>query len=235
MRATLTDHEFGAIGLHRSHLSRSVRLKLSAHGVISISLPPRAPVRAARQLLEESRDQLRQLIRSTRKELPHYQTGDMIGTTHRLRLEHTESTPYTHTLTASELIVHLPVKPDARLTEKALRTGIGQVLREQARGYLPLRLEQLASMYGLYYDRLRLSSPSTRWGSCSARGTISLNVWLMQLPRELIDYVLIHELCHTKHLNHSRAFLGLVETCCPGYRTHRRELRRFSPQVGTIA
>ena len=97
--------------------------------------------------------------------------------------------------------------------------------------YLPRRLQYLADLGDFHYTKVRYGNAKGRWGSCSSQGVISLNVALMRLPKELIDYVLIHELSHTKHLNHSEAFWSLVETYYPDYKTARKELKSYSPYL----
>ena len=84
-------------------------------------------------------------------------------------------------------------------------------LRRQAAEYLPLRLARLAKVYGFQYSTLRLKHNRTNWGSCSSRNNINLNISLMFLPPVLRDYVILHELCHLRHHDHSRAFHLLLE------------------------
>jgi len=81
------------------------------------------------------------------------------------------------------------------------------------------------------YSGVRFANQKGRWGSCSTAGVISLNVALMKLPEALIDYVLVHELAHTKHMNHSADFWDLVEQYYPEYRLARKELRDYSPYL----
>lgn len=104
-------------------------------------------------------------------------------------------------------------------------------LMHSAREYLPARLEELAEGHGFKYRKIRLSKATSRWASCSDSGTISLNAHLMRLPKDLIDYVLIHELCHTKQMNHSRDFWKLVENSMPGYEDRRKQLKNFKPFI----
>jgi predicted metal-dependent hydrolase len=79
-------------------------------------------------------------------------------------------------------------------------------------------LERLSLETDLRFQRLQIRRQRTRWGSCSRRGTISLNACLMFQPPEVVDYLLIHELAHTRHMNHSRRFWRLVESHQPRWR-----------------
>ena len=102
-------------------------------------------------------------------------------------------------------------------------------LMKKAREYLPYRLEYFAKLYGYKYSKFRLSHASTRWGSCSSNKTISLNIGLMNVPSALQDYVIIHELAHLHHMDHSKAFWIEVASHDRKYKIHEKELKKFSP------
>lgn len=106
-----------------------------------------------------------------------------------------------------------------------------KILARQARKYLPYRLEYLAKLYGYEFEKCRLTHANTRWGSCSSNKTISLNIGLMQVPEKLRDYVIIHELAHLNHMDHSKAFWSEVAQHDPHYKEHRKRLKMFSPGV----
>ncbi len=106
-----------------------------------------------------------------------------------------------------------------------------KVLMKKAREYLPYRLEYYAKLYGYSYDKCRLTHANTRWGSCSSKRTISLNIGLMKLPEVLRDYVILHELAHLNHMDHSKAFWAEVEKHDPRYKIHDKKLKSFSPGV----
>ena len=90
------------------------------------------------------------------------------------------------------------------------------------------RLAEIAAFYQCRPIRVRLRSQVSRWGSCSRKGVLNLNIKLGLLPPELAEYVLVHEVCHLREFNHSPAFWKLVQERVPDYREKRRELRRYS-------
>lgn len=83
--------------------------------------------------------------------------------------------------------------------------------RKQAKEQLPPRLSELAVRYGFSYNKVTIKHNATNWGSCSTKGNINLNLNIVRLPRILQDYVLLHELCHLRHLDHGHAFHLLLE------------------------
>lgn len=119
-------------------------------------------------------------------------------------------------------------------TQRA-RDAKKKLLTKQAKDYLPYRLEYFAKLYGYAYDKLRFGHQISRWGSCTRHhdGTtvISLNIALMNVPEALRDYVLLHELAHLNHPDHSAAFWREVEEHDPAYRTHRERLKGYSPAL----
>ncbi len=98
-------------------------------------------------------------------------------------------------------------------------------LKHHAKISLPARTRMLAEKYNFFFKRITIRSQKTRWGSCSTSRSISLNYKLMKYRQEIIDYVIIHELCHTRQMNHSKRFWNLVEEIVPGYKTLKRELK----------
>ncbi len=102
------------------------------------------------------------------------------------------------------------------------------MMREEAAAVLPKRLAELAGEYGFSYNAVRLKHNSSNWGSCSAKKNINLNISLIRLPDELRDYVMLHELCHLKHMNHGPEFHALLESVCPDHLGKKRVLRNYS-------
>lgn len=99
-------------------------------------------------------------------------------------------------------------------------------LRREAHTYIPPTIARLAQMHGFGYGKVRISSAHTRWGSCSGSNNISISLFVMLLPEHLREFIILHELCHTRHHNHSSAFHSLLDSLVGGKeRALNRELK----------
>lgn len=111
--------------------------------------------------------------------------------------------------------------------DRACRLSLVRWLSRQARGHLIPRLQELSAATGLTYQQVFIRQQKTRWASCSRHRNISLNLKLLFLPPALVDYVLIHELCHLAEMSHSNNFWAEVERHCPSYRKLDAQLREM--------
>ncbi len=229
---TITDDEFGTITIRRSSRSTRVRISVAPNGTLRASLPLYAPVFMLKRLLKTSRNELRHMIEQQRPSYT-FTNGMAIGKSHTLVVIPTDKPKVRVSRRKQQIVVALPDTRDINDIEVVnnIRSVITIALRIEAKSYLPKRLAFLARDMECEYERVRFSHASGRWGSCSSSGTISLNIALMKLPHELIDYVLIHELCHTKQMNHSDKFWALVATEDPSYKLHRKMLKQHTPSV----
>ena len=229
----LEDAEFGSIVIKRHAKARYVRLRMSEDGTLTVTLPRFASLRSAQELVESSRPEVRKWRSKYVRKSSVFNDGDRIGQSHTIKFVPTKrSTPLvtTHGLTITVEYPQTLFHTDAKV-QKAAKPHLAKALQKEARAYLPRRLKYLSETYGFSYARVRFGTQKGRWGSCSSRGTISLNVGLMLLEPELIDYVLVHELCHTKQMNHSANFWSLVESCIPDYKARRKVLKAQHPSL----
>lgn len=124
--------------------------------------------------------------------------------------------------------------PDSDITDsdvqQIINKGVTEALRREAKEYIPQRVEEIARRIGLEYRSVSVRATRSKWGSCSSRNDLSMSVYLMLLPDHLIDFIIIHELCHTVHRNHSAAFHALVDHHVGGHEKElNRELKQFHP------
>ncbi len=110
------------------------------------------------------------------------------------------------------------------LTDQEIR-----ILAEEAKKLIPDRTAYFARLMGVTYGRITIRCQHTRWGSCSSKGNLNFNCLLMLAPRDVLDSVIVHELCHRKHMNHSAAFYEEVLRILPDYKARDRWLKKNGP------
>ena len=211
--------------LRVSPRARYARLRILPFGGLEVVIPARFPRNRVAALVAEHADWAhRQLARQA-------QLRESISLPATLVLAFdNSSTPIRYQGTAPPLQGELFADPGAGCInihasgQRAAGAELRLWIRRRARQLLPPLLERVSRQTGLAFARVSIRSQKTRWGSCSSRGNISLNDQLLFLPADTVEYLMIHELCHTRHLNHSQAFWTLVQAHCPGYRVHEKLL-----------
>ena len=106
-----------------------------------------------------------------------------------------------------------------------------QKLAEKALEYIPKRVSYFAKQIGVTYGKITIRNQKTRWGSCSSKGNLNFNCLLMLTSPEVIDYVVVHELCHRKEMNHSKAFWAEVEKVLPNYKEQAKWLKENGGEI----
>ena len=109
--------------------------------------------------------------------------------------------------------------------EQALSKEELQELATQAMKLIPQKVHYYAQIIGVTYGRITIRNQRTRWGSCSGKGNLNFNCLLLLMPEEVLDYVVVHELCHRKEMNHPARFWEEVEKILPDYRQRRKWLK----------
>lgn len=225
----VNDDEFGRVTVRRSTRSRTMRASIAPNGTLRVAIPSYVPLFMVKRMISGSRTELRNLIAS--KPVIKLSDGMQIGKSHSLVVRNASARSLR--LSGQQLILSLA--PNESLEDADIVTSVRErmrmLLRKEAKAHLPRRIAHLAQKYGYAYSQLRFTHASSRWGSCSSAGTISLNIALMNLPFELIDYVLLHELAHTKHMNHSSAFWAELSRTDTDYLSHRKQLRAYNPDI----
>ncbi|MDY5245862.1 MAG: SprT family zinc-dependent metalloprotease [Anaerobutyricum soehngenii] len=132
-----------------------------------------------------------------------------------------------------EKIKETKERVEAEPTEKLTREKV-IALAEEALKVIPERVEYFAKVIGVTYGKITVRNQKTRWGSCSSKGNLNFNCLLMLAPSEVLDYVVVHELCHRKQMNHSKAFWLEVEKVLPNYKEVRKWLKEEGSQMITL-
>lgn len=223
----------GTVKLYKRKGSRSLRLSVSLAGEVRVSIPYWLPYDAGARFASTKVDWIQARLKE--RTVTVLTDGQAIGKSHHLTFI---NDPAVSRITARVQgpqirITHPDYLPfdDPEVQVIAERAAI-RALRVQADRLLPQRLQSLAAIHGFSYKSSTVKRLSSRWGSCDNETNIILNIYLIQLPWELIDYVVLHELTHTRALNHGPDFWSEFEKHLPDARKLRRQIKQFRPIVG---
>jgi predicted metal-dependent hydrolase len=213
----------------RSARARNYRLTLRRDGVAVATVPPRGSEREARAFVEQHRDWLAR-ARARQARRPRAAEVWAVGTAVLWRGEMTEirqaaGGPRPVICIAADLFRVPAFEGDLRPTLEA------QFAR-RAKIELPARTWEFAAQTGANVKHVTVRNQRSRWGSCSAGGTISLNWRLVQTPDSVRDYIIYHELMHLREMNHSNRFWARVEEVCPWWRDAEKWLKRNGSLLG---
>lgn len=222
------------IDVYKRRNSRSLRLTVGADGEVRVSIPAWAPYSAGVNFARSRRD----WIASQRRPALILAEGQAIGKAHHLhfRSDPAVSKPASRVSAGSVMVSHpAGIDPADPAVQKAAREGSIRALRSQAELLLPQRLSALAGKHGFRYTDVRIKRLKSRWGSCDQNGAIALSLFLMQLPWEYIDYVLLHELTHTRIMRHGPDFWQAMSELLPDAKATRKRLRAWQPALDSPA
>ncbi len=208
--------------LRVSHRAKYAKLLIKPYGGLEVVIPNRFPRHAVGDLIRRHQDWI---TRQLQKNPPNNPRPDLPNEIN-FAIDASRTT-IIYPLTRDRSSVNVPgqllvVRKSYQDNIRLLRRWV----RREAWRRFPSMLERLARQTGLDYRKISIRSQKTRWGSCSSSGTISLNDQLLFVPGDTVEYLMIHELCHRRHLNHSGKFWRLVEQHCVDFSAHEAILNR---------
>jgi hypothetical protein len=196
----------GAVRYVQNRRARNMSIRINQAGEVRVTVPGFVSWRRAEKFLFSKRDWVLSKLsavkeRDLREKVPV--EGDII------------------------LVRGIPVKIELRKGENFAEEALWRILREEAHAYLPGRVKKLSADHGFNHTGVRIRKMKSRWGSCTHIKRINLNSWLMMLPDHLSDYVILHELVHTRYPNHGTEFWEALDEVTGGKSKElRKELRK---------
>jgi predicted metal-dependent hydrolase len=219
----------GKVSLYKRKGSRSLRLSIGHDGAVRVTLPPWLPYKTGLTFVQSKANWI---IDQQRNLKPSLKDSQSIGKTYRLQFVQDDSRQRLKTQLKNNLaLVHITKNMninDSQVQQAAQTLSI-KALRDEAEELLPTRLQALAQKHGFVFNSVRIRRLKGRWGSCDQHGNITFNLFLMQLPWELIDYVLLHELTHTKVMRHGKPFWDELTRHSPDARNLRKAILTHRP------
>lgn len=225
------DHpKWGPVLIRRNKRAKRIILRIKDGQQVQVTLPYSAPRQAALSILEDKKDWIEQHLAQAQHQQAPLNWDLALPIRHKtLRLLPHASDRSRLQAEGEALTLYLPDCVDLKTAQgqKFLKENIVEVLRYEAKSYLPDRTRQLAQQHGIAIQNVFIKNVKSRWGSCSNRGNINLSLHLMLLPDAWIDYVICHELAHITYLDHSPAFWAHLEALLPGAKAIDKAMKGY--------
>jgi predicted metal-dependent hydrolase len=224
----------GPVLIKKNNRSHRIRLRVNPDGKVLVSMPSSGSDQKALDFVRAKSDWILKQQQNIKAGLTVFTPETSFKTRfHLLKIIRVEHAKVSAMVGKGIVQINIPRKQDCQHPgiQQFIRRVIVQVMRQEARIYLPQRLNELAKICNLQFENVYVKHVKSRWGSCSSANNINLNLHLMRLPDRLIDYVLLHELAHTVEKNHGPGFWNLMEKICPGAGKLDKELKHYRVDI----
>ena len=205
---------------------RTISIQVTATGIVRISVPHRYSQKRIKATLDKHRPWIHKTLAKRLHKEPAITEGSTVNFLGRKYILKKNSSMLKVTCSSENLMY--PNDAD-------LKNDLKVYYKTKAQGFIPGIVKAEANRIGLEYCSISLKNQKTRWGSCSSKKNLNFNYLLIQCPLEVIKYVIIHELCHLKHMNHSEEFWEMVCKYDPCYKEHIKELKKYATQLHITA
>ena len=227
----------GEIQLKKSSRVRRLSIKVKPFDGVVAVMPNRVSYKTAEAFIVQKQDWIKkslgQMATVEEKRTVFTEESGFYTLWHKLKLEKGKSSRFYIQITDTEIKIkypnNIPIR-DERI-QTGIRKGIERAWMIEANEMLPEKVKILAKKHGFKYRSLKIKNTKSRWGSCSHDNHISLSLHLMRLPEHLMDYIILHELCHIIEKNHGKNFWALLEKVSGNAKGLRKELRNYNAKI----
>lgn len=226
----ISDKDFGKIHFVVRQSARNITMRVKEDG-LHVTTPPYRSITALLEAIAPFRERLRNVC-SEVKPKPFDLNFSIEAECFRLKLETSPLKNFTVSMRNETVVIACPAHADFTTdrVQTLVKNAVMRAMRKKAEEYLPPLVQYWSSLFDLPYNKVTISKARSRWGSCSSKRDISLSFYLMLLPAHLMDYVILHELAHTREMNHGPEFWELLNQLTDGKALAlRKELRMHRP------
>lgn len=227
----------GDVEFEKTNRSANIRITIKPNHGIRVTFPHYVSLTNAFRFVEEKSDWIRKSVERI-KTYEQKNTLFIPGVTFKMnlyRIDFVKSLSEPFKVYVGKGMIRITYGSDEQLISDAcqqvIRKGIVHALKMEAQSILPGRVSALALQHGLRYGEIRVKNLKSRWGSCSSTNNINLNLHLVRLPNYLMDYVILHELAHTIHKNHSQKFWMYLDKLSGNAKTFAKEMKNYRTQI----
>lgn len=226
----ISDKDFGKIHFVVRRSARNITMRVKEDG-LHVTTPPYRSITALLEAIAPFRERLRNVC-SEVKPKPFDLNFSIEAECFRLKLETSPLKNFTVSMRDETVVIACPAHADFTTdrVQTLVKNAVMRAMRKKAEEYLPPLVQYWSSLFDLPYNKVTISKARSRWGSCSSKRDISLSFYLMLLPAHLMDYVILHDLAHTREMNHGPEFWELLNQLTDGKALAlRKELRMHRP------
>ena len=223
--------DIGKITVYKKRSNKSLKISVTQDNEIKISLPIWTPYAVGLEFARRNKIWIQKNLTVTERAFEHNQT---VGKSLQLQIVSIDpGMAFRTRIKDQKIYIYLPSNFSMDTTEikPKVRAVIKRALKLESAVIIKTRLDLISDQTQLKYRSLSIKDLKRRWGSCDSSGNITVNLFLIQLPWELIDYVLLHELVHTVHMAHDRSFWDLMNKLSPDVKKLRSEIKKYKPII----
>ena len=225
--------EIGEVAITRRRQCKRLCISVNKRKEVKVSIPLRVSFNEGERFLFERIEWIKKSIVKIENQIPVQtiinENFDFSTRSRKLKVFAKSDNKFRLVLTQNEILLSFPeeTKVDSTIAQNAFKKLLIEGMRSEAKEYLPVRVAYLAALHGFKFANVRVKNASTRWGSCSFKNTINLNLNLIRLPDDLSDYIILHELAHTVQKNHGPKFWELLERVSGNAKGKAHQLKHY--------
>ena len=229
--------EIGKVTLRKNSRAKHVSISIKPYKGVFLTLPRWVSYLEGERILNTRIDWIKKHLPKIQNfeeaNRVNYENGDLVSKYHRIFFNDHNVDDVLVRIKEKRITISIPAElnQENERVQSAIKFAIEHALRKEAKEFLPIRINKLADEFGFSFNKLVVKNIKSRWGSCSYKNNINLSIFLMKLPEELIDYVILHELMHTKIKNHSPLFWNELIKIIPSAKALDRELKKYGKFV----
>lgn len=227
----------GEVSFKRSKKAKRLTIRVKTNSEVTVSIPWLVSFAKAEAFVLEKSEWIRftlaKIAEKTEKQTIFNELTEFSTLHHELKLERIEGEKILRKIGKGKILVSIPFTMEVshKMVQQRIKSAIIDAWRIEAKAILPGRIEALAHQYGFKFHGLSIKNMKSRWGSCTGRNTINLNLHLVRLPLHLCNYVILHELVHTVHKNHGKYFWENLDKLCGDSKALAKELKNFRLEI----
>lgn len=232
MKTVINHHTLGEVVVSQTFRARRISISIRPPSIIRLTIPYNIALNDAIKFLEDKSEWILSGLAKFKQKYPDKIIEMPYSTrSHSLRYNPCDTMKVSARLTETEFIVSYPMNTHFSDTtvQEITKRAIDMAWSAEAKEILPQRVKSLAEDFNFKCGNITVRNTRSKWGSCSPQNDISLSIHLMHIPDYLVDYIILHELCHTIHKNHGEHFHGLLRSVTDGmHDSYRKELKMYN-------